>query len=118
MPYRSSKSTIGTYGTADDAVITVRWEAPIDNGGSAITNYYLNYAAPGDTFTEVDTTSFNDSSLFVSGNGVQLMEYGLDGSTLTITEGKVYRVYIVAEDVRALPHRVPSSLWLLVCCQV
>ena len=39
---------------------------------------------------------FTDSTLFVEGNGVQLMEYSLE----SVTEGKVYRMYIVAENAQ------------------
>ena len=89
MPYRSSKSNIGTSDSdLTDGEITIRFAPPIDNGGAPITGYFVNYAAAGQPYTETSTYSA------VGGNGAQLYEATLSG----LTDGVVYRIYVVADN--------------------
>jgi hypothetical protein len=89
MPYRSSKSNIGPDATTTgDGEITIRFAPPIDNGGAPITGYFINYAAAGQSYTEMSTY------VAVGGNNDQLYEATIDG----LTDGVVYRIYVVADN--------------------
>ena len=95
IPYRSSKSTIGAQITSGDSQIVIRWKAPIDNGGSEITDYFVYVATPGQTtFTEYPASSASISNN--NANGKQVMEFNF--SNPTFKEGDVYRFYIVAKN--------------------
>jgi hypothetical protein len=90
MPYRHSKSSIGSqsYG---DSVISIRWATPLDNGGSEVTSYLLYTAAPGATsYTEV--TLNEPIPIIDEASGDLVMEYNVSG----LAEGDVYRFYVVA----------------------
>ena len=94
MPWRHSKSSIGSqnYG---DANITIRWDAPIDNGGSPVTDYMLYYAPPG---TGAYTVVPLDSAIPViaSASGELVME----ATVSNLNEGDVYRFYVVAINAK------------------
>ena len=87
-PYRSSKSNIGTNAIGD-ATIYIRWNPPIDNGGSPITGYLLYWAAPGSaSYTEV-SVGIPQISPASAGD---VLEYPIHN----LLEGSIYRFYIVA----------------------
>merc|ERR1711871_9423 len=97
MPYRSSKSNIGTAtNVRSDATITIRWEVPIDNGGSPIAQYSVYVSKPGETtFTQVSLA--NVASYVVSGTENLVMEYSY-GPPNQVYDGSIYRFYVRAHN--------------------
>jgi len=96
MPYRTSATdTEILSGTA--TTIDIRWNAPIDNGGALLTNYYVNYAAPSDvTYTQVALSAA--SAKLDTTNGALVLQYKLTITQTPPPLGNVYRFYIVAEN--------------------
>jgi len=96
MPYRTSATdTEILSGTA--TTIAIRWNAPIDNGGALLTNYYVNYAAPSDvTYTQVALSAA--SAKLDTTNGALVLQYKLTITQTPPPLGNVYRFYIVAEN--------------------
>ena len=103
IPYRSSSSLVGN--TLSSATITIRWTAPVDNGGSAILGYSVWVAAPGSTFyeTPVSLTNLtvcaalpetNPLYALCTADGNSVLQYTVFG----LSKGNVYRLYVVAKN--------------------
>ena len=52
-----------TYGTITDTSISVKWEAPIFDGNSPITNYTVSYKLEGSTTNMVNVTNITSIDL-------------------------------------------------------
>jgi subtilisin family serine protease len=59
----ASAPGIRSIAFASDGSLVFSWNAPSDNGGSAITGYRVEYSTDGTTFTAVATVAANVSSL-------------------------------------------------------
>ena len=87
-PYRHSSSDIGTS-ALKDAQIAIRWNAPIDNGGSPITGYKVFVAGPGQsTYTDSSLKTLSDLAITAAATGDRVLQYQYPGTT---SEGDVYR---------------------------
>eukprot|EP01036_Dinobryon_divergens_P022354 gene22354-30602_t len=90
LPYLNSRSKLD-YNTHGN--VTIRWFTPIDNGGSVISKYYLNYAA-------ADATTYSaiplplSSVVIDAANADRVLEHTVTG----LMVGNVYRFYVVAEN--------------------
>jgi hypothetical protein len=91
MPYRHASSDIGGI-AAHDGSITIRWNAPIDNGGSPITSYTI-YVAPPNSTTYAPTV-VSPVPTINTANGYRVFERTYHG----LWEGNVYRFYVVAQN--------------------
>jgi hypothetical protein len=104
MPYRSSKSELGTSGSRNDAQITIRWEIPVDNGGDPITEYSVWVARPNEKYNQIHKaleSNFRldtiDSDTNVNAN--LIMEYTYTGSEAGgVFDGSIYRFYVRAHN--------------------
>lgn len=105
IPYRSSSSLIGA--TSSSGQITIRWHAPIDNGGSPITGYSISMAAPGAPYVSTAFTLLTTATcaaLATSDSKLALCtaNFGLilEATFSTLKIGSVYRFYVVAQNAR------------------
>ena len=88
LPYLSSKSKLDFVNGGD---VTIRWFTSVDNGGSPIQSYILNYAAANATvYTAIPLPL--SAVMIDPANSDRILEYTVTGLVI----GNVYRFYVVA----------------------
>ena len=94
MPYRSSASDVAT------PQITIRWFAPVDNGGSPITKYTVWFALPNtNSYIRTDVAVPTAQATELSKATTDLVLTYTQGSVAApLTAGAVYRFYITATN--------------------
>jgi len=83
MPLAVPTAPTGVTGTGSGGAVSLRWTAPTSNGGSAITNYIIQYRVnlPGNDWVTVSRPASAATSFVVSG--------------LTVRTGHLFRVAAV-----------------------
>lgn len=83
-----------TVGTLSSQTIPLTWVAPARDGGTAISQYIINFSAPKGT-DPADTDEIDQGSVTVSGS---LLAYSLTG----IKNGRTYAITVSAKNTGAL----------------
>lgn len=85
-----------TVGTVGDGTLPLTWTAPVNTGGSAITQYVIAYSAPKGT-DPADTEEIDSGTITVSASGLTL-PYNLTG----LKNGRTYTINVKARNSSAL----------------
>ena len=85
-----------TVGTAGDRSLPLTWTAPLNTGGSTITQYIISYSAPKGT-DPADTEETDSGTVTVSASGLTF-PYNLTG----LKNGRTYTINVKARNGSAL----------------